>query len=331
LTATAVWVGLLTLVWIVVRICEQRVSRDAAVGLVPAVVALAVCVGVGLTWQLAGDEPLDPSHSQIDLLSAMRDEPADRLFVLRSGHWLAGEAALARFDVGGQPRRGRVGLAATFLHLDRLPAGTYRLLTQRPAPVKFDVNVGRPAGPRGHRPVAALQLDGTPGAPPATFTLPVDVLDFRVTTDDNAQALGRLSVQPIALRRVRPLPGSATRAARYGRSAVFFLNEAVYPEPNGFWVRGEATAPFAVQTSDGATGVALFLRNGPFPNVVSVRIDGTAQDLSLKPGEERTIAVSPGSTDAAGIEVSSSALFRPRRVDPASTDLRPLGVWVEVR
>ena len=67
-------------------------------------------------------------------------------------------------------------------------------------------------------------------------------------------------------------------------------------------------------------------------NDVTLESGGWRQTLALKPGEERIVDVPAG---AAGpgvlLRVATDAGFRPADVDPATTDRRLLGCWIETR
>jgi hypothetical protein len=74
----------------------------------------------------------------------------------------------------------------------------------------------------------------------------------------------------------------------------------------------------------------LLVRNGAVPNRVRLTAAAWTVTLDLTPGEERSIDV-PTVAGRAWLQTTSEAGFRPHDVDPGSSDVRVLGVWVQVR
>ena len=71
------------------------------------------------------------------------------------------------------------------------------------------------------------------------------------------------------------------------------------------------------------------MRNAPIGNRVVLTSGAWREELALAPNEERYVELPllPG-RGAALLTVASAAGFRPSEVDPASRDVRFLGVWI---
>ena len=71
----------------------------------------------------------------------------------------------------------------------------------------------------------------------------------------------------------------------YGAIRTFFLDDDVFVEPNGFWVRGGRSTEVALEhlAESKGPGSPIFLRNGPTPNEVILDA-GSVQRFSLKAG-----------------------------------------------
>jgi hypothetical protein len=110
------------------------------------------------------------------------------------------------------------------------------------------------------------------------------------------------------------------------------LRDVGFPhlEPPGLWIRGHDSADLVVSPDAGAQA-RLFLRNNPKANRVNLVIGKRRETLDLGPGEERVVELPVEDGRAVRLRVESTASFRPADVDPASTDHRALGCWIEIR
>jgi hypothetical protein len=123
----------------------------------------------------------------------------------------------------------------------------------------------------------------------------------------------------------------AGRAVTTAAGALFVVDGDVYAEPTGAWVIARATGRFVAQAS--SDRVRLLLRNGQAPNTITVSSGDWHDTLSFGPNESREIVV-PGRAGDAGatvLTIQPAAGFRPADTNPASRDVRVLGVWVELR
>ena len=114
---------------------------------------------------------------------------------------------------------------------------------------------------------------------------------------------------------------------------LYYMDGNTYlQEPHGFWV-APGTADIVVRTAEPLTGLDLQL-SSRVPNHVEIAIDGRRADVSLRPGEASTVQLRPDpGVNANGYQVllriTTAAGFYPRDFDPASTDTRHLGVFIE--
>ncbi|MGH9335394.1 MAG: hypothetical protein ACRD21_16785, partial [Vicinamibacteria bacterium] len=112
------------------------------------------------------------------------------------------------------------------------------------------------------------------------------------------------------------------------------LEEGVYLDPEGFWVRKAARASFAIEllegeeSSGGKSSIAI--ANGGVQNRVRIDSAHTGENLELAPWEERRVEVVVDGT-VAWFFISSEGGFRPSELDPGSRDHRELGVLVRAR
>ena len=133
--------------------------------------------------------------------------------------------------------------------------------------------------------------------------------------------------------KAQPAPPAALTARRYAGADVFFTTDGQYPERDGIWFKAGADVPVVVRPrAPGAGRVPIFVRNGPLANRVVLSAAGWRQELTLSPGQETSVDWPwAGEARARLMEVRAAEAFRPADIDPASQDLRRLGVWIEFR
>lgn len=225
----------------------------------------------------------------------------------------------------------RVVLNARF----RLPAGTYVL----------DVKGSDAAGSVPNASIA-LQI-GREGRPIETWPLVLGRgervhRDFDVPLD--AEFVGfrapRLVERTIAELRVRPRTVVEKRrrapaetvlsAAKFPTARIFFHDSFSYPEPEGFWVKGRATARMTLVKARERDGeLVLGVHGGARPNVVTFTTPRWSQKLDLVPGVGQQVVI-PSREDEwfIPLTITSSDGFVPAEVEQ-SKDRRLLGAWVE--
>ena len=336
----ALWVGLALLQGVMLRAAARRPMRSgvAQVGAVWHVLAITV-VAAHMAGRLAPSTPPPaleerPRVRLLDEFDASRRPIAIRYDPLTR---LEPETVPGLFPLlvhaAGDRREDR----ATNLFGRRLslPAGTYGVSVVSTGALEGAIaaHAGRTSPPLHTWPIS-ISSGGSWGR---SFSLPVDVgfVGFRVSasvTDASPQV--RLTPQRIVDASARPRTPAVLGSARYGDTVVLVHGEDAWPERDGLWVRGRATATLTIIGPRDAQG--LTLRAGP--QAVSVQVDwGTgATTLDLTPGQSRDITM-PAGTTAAGdgqvsrqIRVAPSTSFVPAEIEPGSRDRRPLGVWLSV-
>jgi hypothetical protein len=134
---------------------------------------------------------------------------------------------------------------------------------------------------------------------------------------------------------MRPRGGrfETSRSARYQYPdrPTALLDGDAWMEPPGTWVAGESSAEFAV-APDPQSPIQLFLRNGPVANTVSLESAGWHETFTFAPGAEQLVQIPVDHVHRpVPLTVAASHGFRPADLDPASDDVRFLGVWIETR
>jgi len=104
------------------------------------------------------------------------------------------------------------------------------------------------------------------------------------------------------------------------------LDENVFFEPRGFWIRAGAKAHFVLEGRRDVE-VVLSLANGGRENWVEVEQPKRMLQFSLRPFETKRIQAL-FENDLAYLTVTSATGFRPAELDPAKNDHRRLGVFL---
>jgi hypothetical protein len=268
-------------------------------------------------WWMHGLDGLDPARSQ---LRVMADEARGSVPARIAP--LAFARASATHQMTLRPERtGRLDPAVALGAFAAVPAGQY------------DVRVGRGAGPLavrlGRMREPWLTLEPTPDQT-AILDLPAGARSIGFDSDPASAAISGASpveFRPLAF--YAPVSPTAVSAARLGGVTVFFLDDNVFVEPTGFWIRGGRTASFLVSGLRASEELVLPLRSGPVANDVSVDVDGRRQTTALAAGMVETVTASAGDGGRVQITIASASGFRPSDVGGGG-DTRFLGVWVGV-
>jgi hypothetical protein len=109
---------------------------------------------------------------------------------------------------------------------------------------------------------------------------------------------------------------------------AFFLEDSVFAEADGFWVRGGRSAEVVIATPN-RSSIELALTNGGVANVVTVESGQHREAISLAPGEMRSTALAADATGVVRLRLTSASGFRPS--DRGEPDGRYLGVRVEIK
>ena len=292
--------------------------------------AVATMAGLQMVWWSNGVTGLAPTTAQLNLLDAFRPVLRPVGVTYSPLMFVSPEDIPPRMRIRPSDRirlRGnvRVQPRATF---PRLPAGLYRLHVDARTPSgRVVLRVGRTGQTIEHVALAELATRSSG----IDVKLPVRAHSLQVYSDEEGRdAIRDLWLEPEALwPATLPL---ARRAVRYGSHVVFFLDENVFEEEAGFWVRGERAADLILMPSHASDDVTVFLRNGGVANDVELTSGDWRVELSLDPGDTRALSV-PVDLEVrwAVVRVASGSGFRPVDVNQNSDDPRFLGLWVELQ
>ena len=228
------------------------------------------------------------------------------------------------------PQPVRVVLNARF----RLPAGRYALdLKGSDAAgslprASMSLQLGREG-----RPIEGWPLALRPGENSRyEFDVPLDAefVGFRAIRQVEP-AVDELRVTPVSVLETRkrfPAP-TILSAAAFPAARVFFHDSTSYPEADGFWVKGRATARMTfLKTRESDTELLLGIHSGARPNVVTIGTPSWSQKLELVPGVTQRVAVpSKEGERFVPLLITAADGFVPAEVE-SSKDRRLLGAWV---
>ena len=309
--------------WLALRIVVRRHVERADLGRVAVAlwVVAGLMLGASAGWWLNGVTGLDPARSQLAVHAA-------------SNQW-----RVAPFSVG------RVSGGVTMaVHPDEPPLSDHpspRLMFVGPVPAgDYQLEVSG----RLDRPTVLTATIGRSTSPLTTVNLPAGPVEPRrmvplslpagaaVLVIDANSPEGAAGVR-VALRPTGPSTGAsqlARRSATDGETTMFFIDEAVFVEPTGFWVRGGAETQVVWSGGPALAGRTrtLELQNGGAPNDVTVRMGGWQQTVALAPFQEHVVSLP--AADATGswrLLIASAAGFRPSELS-GGDDRRYLGVWI---
>lgn len=318
-------VGALVAVWLagwgLARVFAQRYADRADVGRVGVVawMLLGLMAGAEVGWRLNGVTGLDPARSQLSVLNA-------------ESLWGIGPLSIGRFDPASlviRPDEAPLSdrPSPVVMAVGPVPAGVFRLdlslAETAPAAVDVVVRVGR-----SRDPLAEVRLlPGQPAAVPLPLPLGAGVLVAEATQPEAATHVRA------GLRAMEVVPETTSGArsfVRRGATDHWFADDAVFVEPDGFWVRGGQQATVALSGGASAAGRSrrLVVRNGGAANEVVIQVDGWSQTLTLAEWQEEVVTLPAASAAGAWIvQIRSASGFRPSEVS-GGEDRRYLGVWI---
>ena len=170
-----------------------------------------------------------------------------------------------------------------------------------------------------------------------TLDLPVtfDPLWVGASSEPVARAVTRVEIEPVSVVPRTSRRGIANiRQARVladvpGRYAVY-VDDNVYTEPTGFWVRGGRSASMHV-SPNGASELRVTVRNGAAVGPVTVEINGTREVLELDRGETHEVRFSLNGRElTVPLRFEAVNGFRPSERNPESPDTRWLACRVRL-
>jgi hypothetical protein len=254
-------------------------------------------------------------------------------------HTVAAAQVLPELVLAVKPQQRTDRQPVRVIHNGRfsLPAGTYTIAVQfgdrafdRPYPLSLQVGRNGP-------PLQTWQLQPAAGEVWRTqLWLPLDAsfVGLRGPAELERE-IHAITITPTAVVNAgdRPHVPIVLAAAQYPAASLFFHDEQMYPEPNGFWtIGGHAShVTLAVPPDRIGTAVALRIHPGATPNVATISTFGWQQRYELTPGQAVDVDLPMFPTGVVPLTIDVESGFSPREIDPASTDRRFLGIWVEVR
>lgn len=188
-----------------------------------------------------------------------------------------------------------------------LPAGRFRLSGAPPIGITFYNGEG------------AIQSDDL------VFSSQVALGRFRLRARNlfEPPRLFLVEPRPSALEALSTIPAAGLR--------LHSLDDEVYPDPAGFWVRKASRASFAIELeAPGIREVRIRIANGGAPNRVAVDSALGKESYRLAPWEEREVRLTLDGPLVA-FAIGSESGFRPSDLDPSSRDDRELGALVGAR
>lgn len=300
-------------------------SLTLSAGIVIMIVTTAV-------WARHGDAGVTPTSSQLAFLRGW--DPAwqtTRLMLqpLRS----VSEADLASRIEVATTTRGPQGVADAALFTSSvLPAADYDVVASGANALEGNlvVRVGRLEQPTEQWSLQGLHS----GITGLTLHLPVPVHSVVIRGDEAAKT--SITKLTLRLRRLLKNPDDgvayALRAARYGRVRVFFMDQAAFTEPAGFWTRGQEATAVVVDAADAARsqGLPMRIRSGPVPTGVDLSVGEWSKHLTFTPDQIQEVTLPPLASESSWLlRIDTEAKFSPRDLDPKNRDFRRLGVWIE--
>ena len=129
-------------------------------------------------------------------------------------------------------------------------------------------------------------------------------------------------------------PGSAMARSVWESPAeiqTFFLADHVFPEAEGFWVRGSRTAEVVLSGGAAFAGRTrvMQVRNGGVDNVVTITSGQWREVVTLEAWQEHVVTLPPADVMGSwSLAVTSASGFQPA-VLSGGDDTRFLGVWIQ--
>ena len=242
---------------------------------------LGLMVSTQAGWWLNGATGLDAARSQAAVLSSVGVVAEIGPMSVKRQSSLDGSMMIRGEETG------RLGGPAPWLALDAAAAGTYalRIRTSRPSAGKLLVIIGD-----SPRPAATIDLKPL-DRQAASLTLPMGVRDLVIRPDRGLEETpGRIEIEPMHLNRGAPL---ARLAVPYGSATVYFLDDNVFAENDGFWVRGGRTADLALDSRPPGprTAFAVSLQSGRGSNEIAIDAGGVTRREVLGSFETRLVEV----------------------------------------
>ena len=111
---------------------------------------------------------------------------------------------------------------------------------------------------------------------------------------------------------------------------MFYFDGNIFPEEQGFWVRGARRTRVTIDHMNGAAPLVLRVHAGPIANQLHILTAGFERDVYLQPLLRQDVEIPATGNRLVTLALTAANEFIPKDIDPSSTDPRPLGVWIEV-
>jgi hypothetical protein len=233
-----------------------------------------------------------------------------------------------------EPNLRRESQPIRVLHNGRfsLPAGTYRIEVEWNGARAGEV-MGLQIGRTGD-PMLQWTVDARPGERWTTeFSIPVDAgfVGLRGSAELE-RIIKQVRFVPVAIVDAgrRPRGAGIIGASQSGPAFLFYYDTNASPEREGFWVWGARQTRVTIQRPAAEGPLVLRVHSGPIANRLHVSTFGWSHTVALQPAARQQIEVPIGTNGLVTLDLTTDAAFVPRSINPASTDTRSLGVWVEV-
>ena len=265
-----------------------------------------------------------------------RARPASIIYdPLRKG---AAADALPELVLGVKPLQRSDPQPVRVIHNGRfsLPAGTYSIAVlfgdrtpDRPLPLSLQIGRNGP-------PLQTWTMQPQPRERwQTTLWLPVDAnfVGLRGPVEFE-RGIESITITPIAVvdAGARPLVPTVLAAANYQAASVYFHDEQLYPEAEGFWAIGGRETHVTVAATPGRTDpIVVRMHPGAKANTVTLSTFGWLQSFDLVPGQAVEVELPRFPAGVVPLTITAESGFYPRDLDPTSTDRRFLGAWVEVK
>jgi hypothetical protein len=319
------WIGSAALVVLALHRVSAVLSSARWTAAVLAGVVVFVSAGATFGWARAGITGRDPGSGMIAAIALACENST---FAVRTGPLRVndayGETAGATIeDASRRPPRMPVMWSA-----GDVQPGNYRVVT------RSGLNVSGTLSVAAGRPDAVIQTcifaDERPGTTTCEVNLPAGAAGLWMTGDERLQRSTDSLALTLISRGVHDCRWRAKRAAAREGRTLFVLDGDAFVEAGGLWTRGGGEVTLVVHASDGRA--RIHIRQGAAGGEIRVDARGFVERRTLEPGAtwDADIPVRPGD-EYAVVTIRSAATFRPAERDPASTDTRPLGAWIEPR
>jgi hypothetical protein len=306
-------------VWLVVDLWVRARARTLGGQWTVTVWAMiaALLIAETASWRVARTAPLTIAESKLAFVQKWQPERRPLAVILPPLHVTTGDRVLHQLALD-TPRSLLRRDEQPLLALARVPAGDYRLLVEgdSDADGEIDVAIGPTSQPTEHWSLRAVAVGDA-----ARLHLPAAVHSITIRGDASAQsAVRRITLRP---EHIVPTEHFVRRAARYGSTRVFCLDDGLFMESGGIWTRGDNRADVIVAT-DRDDDVEFTVAAGPVAVTLTLATETAAQTVDLAPGEARRLRLPAGRWS-----ITTAGRFRPRDYDEGNRDSRVLGIRIE--